>query len=121
MTLAEYGACFEGFSQRIGAPPGHKQWECIKRRVKEIDGTPVGPDYMEKNWPLPRPWWMYEETARAADNEPGSAGLDKTSPTAPPLWDGCRAMYVLGRIESERLVAGESDESRLTPKQRTED
>ena len=41
MTLAEFKAWFEGFSETMDGPPNEKQWDRIKARVSEIDNTPI--------------------------------------------------------------------------------
>jgi hypothetical protein len=41
MTLAEFKAWFEGFTEGMEAAPDEKQWERIKARVKEINGVAV--------------------------------------------------------------------------------
>lgn len=41
MTLAEFKAWFEGFTESLDGAPSEKQWKRIKARVAEIDGTPI--------------------------------------------------------------------------------
>jgi hypothetical protein len=41
MTPQEFKAWFDGFSEGIDGLPSEKQWEKIKRRVKDIDNKPV--------------------------------------------------------------------------------
>jgi hypothetical protein len=41
MTLAEFKAWFEGFTEDMDGAPNDKQWKRIKARVKEIDGVAV--------------------------------------------------------------------------------
>lgn len=40
MTLSEFKAWFEGFTENMDGPPSADQWKRIKKRVKEIDWTP---------------------------------------------------------------------------------
>ena len=40
MTLPEFKAWFDGFTENMAAPPNKKQWARIQERVAEIDGTP---------------------------------------------------------------------------------
>ncbi|WP_028747996.1 hypothetical protein [Rhizobium mesoamericanum] len=64
MTLSEFKAWFEGFSEIMDGPPSEKQWERIKARVSEINGSatpyPVFIDrYVEpyrRYWPNV-PYW----------------------------------------------------------------
>lgn len=41
MTQAEFKAWFTGFTEALDGLPNKEQWECIKERVKEIDGKEV--------------------------------------------------------------------------------
>jgi hypothetical protein len=60
MTLQEFKAWFEGFTENMGdAPPTKLQWARIQARVKEIDGTAItGPVFIDRYWPRPPayPW-----------------------------------------------------------------
>lgn len=53
MTLQEFKAWFDGFTENMGeAPPTKLQWARIQARVKEIDGTAVTyPVFVERYWP----------------------------------------------------------------------
>jgi hypothetical protein len=52
MTLQEFKAWFEGFTEDMSAAPSKKQWERIKKRVKEIDGSAVTyPVFVDRYWP----------------------------------------------------------------------
>lgn len=50
MTLAEFKAWFEGYTEGMDGPPNEKQWARIKARVKEIDGTTIihSPVYVDR-------------------------------------------------------------------------
>lgn len=41
MTLAEFKAWFEGFTETLEVAPNEKQWERIKARVAEINGSVI--------------------------------------------------------------------------------
>ncbi len=41
MTLAEFKAWFEGFTEGMDAAPNEEQWKRIKDRVSEINGTAI--------------------------------------------------------------------------------
>ena len=57
MTLAEFKAWFEGFTETLEAAPNEKQWERIKARVAEIDGTVTTyPVFVDRYIPPYRPW-----------------------------------------------------------------
>lgn len=53
MTLSEFKAWFEGFTENINGQPNKKQWERICKRVKQIekDQTPI---IIERHI---RPYW----------------------------------------------------------------
>lgn len=58
MTLSEFKAWFEGFTEGIDGAPSAKQFEKIKAEVNEISGTPITyPIYIDR-WVNPyRPYW----------------------------------------------------------------
>lgn len=43
MTLSEFKAWFEGFTEGMDATPTEKQWERIKARIGEINGVGQAP------------------------------------------------------------------------------
>lgn len=57
MTLQEFKAWFDGFTENMGeAPPTKLQWVRIQARVKEIDGTAITyPVFIDRYWPHPSP------------------------------------------------------------------
>lgn len=58
MTLAEFKAWFEGFSELMEGAPSEKQWERIKARVAEIDGSVTTyPVFVERYIPPYRRWY----------------------------------------------------------------
>jgi hypothetical protein len=59
MTLAEFKAWFEGFTEDMEGAPTPKQWKRIKDRVKQIDGTVLTKEvvYLDRYWPdYQSPW-----------------------------------------------------------------
>ncbi|TAA48900.1 hypothetical protein [Shinella sp. JR1-6] len=58
MTLQEFKAWFEGFSEVMDGPPDAKQWKRIKARVSEIDSKPISyPVYIDRYVTPYRRWW----------------------------------------------------------------
>ncbi len=58
MTLAEFKAWFEGFTETLEAAPNEKQWERIKARVAEIDGAAITKTvFVERYHDVYRRWW----------------------------------------------------------------
>lgn len=41
MTLSEFKAWFEGFTEQMDGPPNKKQWQRICKRMDEIDDLPL--------------------------------------------------------------------------------
>lgn len=90
MTLAEFKAWFEGFTEDMAARPTDKQWKRIKARVKEIDGTAITREVIYRNWPW---YWNGAVAYTAAPIKTlcnTSAGLD-----------------VAGNVISHNAAAGE--------------
>lgn len=58
MTVSEFKAWFEGFTETLEGPPNQKQWDRIKARVKEVDGVVTTyPVYVERYRPYSGPYW----------------------------------------------------------------
>lgn len=58
MTLQEFKAWFEGYTESLNGPPGEKQWKRICDRVKQIDGTVTSyPVFVERYYPRPTFLW----------------------------------------------------------------
>lgn len=73
MTLAEFKAWFDGFTEDMEAVPNAKQWKRIKARVKEIDGSattyPVFIDRYFPRWRTPYVSWLSTNAAEAAGGD----------------------------------------------------
>ena len=55
MTLSEFKAWFEGFTENMDGPPSVKQWKRIQKRVGEITSQPVSVhQYVTREI---RPYW----------------------------------------------------------------
>lgn len=104
MTLSEFKAWFEGFTEGMGAAPDEDQWKRIKARVAEINGAatryPVFIDrYVEpyrRYWPSSVPYW--------------SAGSASGQGVAPRLagdgFNSTVAMFDLGKAEYTSALNG---------------
>lgn len=121
MTLSEFKAWFEGFTEGMEAAPTEAQFSKIKAKVALIDGAPVTypifvDRYVPQYWPHNGYPWGYPITsvggftldATASDAgkvtfgqfsyapvEPASKGDSQTVP-----FDSITAMRDLGRAES---------------------
>ncbi len=106
MTLSEFKAWFEGFTEGMAGAPDEDQWKRIKARVAEIDGTvttyPIFVDrYVEpyrRYWPSV-PYW----SAGAPVHSMG-AGYSAVSSTA-GTFNRQSAMLDLGKAEYSASVA----------------
>lgn len=128
MTLSEFKAWFEGFTESMDGPPGIKQWERIQARVKEITGTPVTyPAYFHQYLrTVPTPYYAYPTWV-------GGVGMGQTSATSQvtgttsnqiswnnamqsaaaitdgmggsPQFDSHAAMNALGKADAQSLAA----------------
>lgn len=60
MTLSEFKAWFEGFTENLNGPPNKKQWARIQKRVGEITRDSVHIDhYITRDI---RPYWHWNLT-----------------------------------------------------------
>ena len=117
MTLAEFKSWFEGFSEMMEAAPNEKQWERIKARVAEINGTvttyPVFIDryvqpyrYWWENGPSIRPLPTYYSSATPIDAKLSAAMNADYFPAGASqseVFDAGRAMMDLGKAEYRSL------------------
>ena len=98
MTLAEFKAWFEGFTEEMGSTPSAKQWKRIKDRVKQIDGVAVTKEviYRDCYWPtiIDRPVRPYVSW--------GASGVGMSSLTSAVA---SNSMIDLGKAEYEALLA----------------
>lgn len=94
MTLSEFKAWFDGFTEAIGDRPSDKQWQRIKDRVAELDGTSAVPFYIERY----RPWWV--SSATLAQAQP-SYVVNGPTTTAVLTMTATDIMTAVGRMEAE--------------------
>lgn len=63
MTMQEFKAWFDGYTEAMDSTPNEKQWNRIKERVRQIDGqmTTVQHFYSDYWWPprLTGPYWQW--------------------------------------------------------------
>lgn len=121
MTLSEFKAWFEGFTEGMDGPPGIKQWERIQARVKEISGTPTTYPVFVDRYIRERPlydWhhiWNGPITATGRPATLSSFGMSSATCIAQntaavanasaPAFDSHAAMFVAGRADAEALAA----------------
>jgi len=116
MTLSEFKAWFEGFTDNMDGQPTAKQWKKIQKRVSEIDGDPITERiFIDRYWPTwPRypyygPVWygasggtQVSTTNAVGQLEASSANYALSSNS--PQFDSGVAMLTLGKTDHEATV-----------------
>jgi len=120
MTLSEFKAWFEGFTEGMDGPPGVKQWERIQARVKEISGTPISYPVFIDRYREYRPFWgaaapalplyPYQVTCNSAVATSVAGNAAQTAGAAmvlkaEPEFDSHAAMFAVGRADAQALAA----------------
>ena len=98
MTLAEFKAWFEGFSEGIDKVPTEKQFAKIKAKVAQIDGAPTTyPVFVDRYWPRRSQWepLVTFTTSGYSTIDPASKGDNQTM-----VWNAQEAMNALGRADA---------------------
>lgn len=110
MTLTEFKAWFEGFTEDMDGAPSEKQWERIKSRVGEVNGAPVTERvYVDRYYPtiwngIPRWGSLVGSSGQAvADQKAYAQALNMTMPAEP--FDSGRALYATGKADAAELKA----------------
>lgn len=105
MTPSEFKAWSDGFTEAIGDRPSDKQWQRIKDRVAEIDGTSAVPFYIERYRPcyIERygPWWV--SSAALAQAQP-SYVVNGPTTTAVLTMTATDIMTAAGRMDAEEVA-----------------
>lgn len=114
MTLSEFKAWFEGFTECMEGAPDEKQWERIQARVKEISGNPITyPVFVDRYvepyrryWPNV-PYWSSSNTAylKAGAVAHGNGLMSQSSPGKADVFDSHSAMLDLGKAEYSAALA----------------
>lgn len=115
MTLSEFKAWFEGYTEGLEAAPTKAQFDRIKEKVKEIDGAPiiqtVWLDSYRHYYPSYAPHWWQTTSGGYVHQTTATAGLMQNSAQrvghgaanasmAGRTFDGVTAMYALGKAEA---------------------
>ncbi len=108
MTLSEFKAWFEGFSEIMEGPPNEKQWKRIKARVAEINGVAVTKTvFVDRYVPTPwRPYWGLDCVGMNMGVGVSGAAMSAVGKSSMPSiesnngqFDSHNAMLDLGRAE----------------------
>lgn len=118
MTLSEFRAWFDGFTEDMIGPPNSKQWKRIQARVKEITGSTVSyPVYVDRyvrpHWNQPH-WVTYATGLEGAGQAVGSMSSIDAQPhnsllvagnvSSSSAFDSHKAMNDLGRLDAAALA-----------------
>lgn len=101
MTLQEFKAWFEGFTEDMDGRPTEKQWKRIQKRIKEIDGTVTTERVFIDRWIRPyAPYWQQWQIWNGAPTSVGGGTITNQIPhtsnsavTANALMDAGRAEF----------------------------
>lgn len=97
MTLAEFKAWFDGFSETMDGPPNEKQWDRIKARVAEISNTPISyPIFVERYREPYRRWYDSPVIWGSAQN---TGSVSKTELGASTVFNPIDELKRAGRAE----------------------
>jgi hypothetical protein len=119
MTLNEFKAWFEGFTESMAGPPDAAQWKRIKARVKEITGNPVTERIFVDRYVEPYRRYFYQSYGTCtAQNGVGNAVLSANAKavgyTEHPArgldttFNSLAAMTELGRAEATSLTKADA-------------
>jgi len=106
MTLQEFKAWLEGYTEGIEGAPTAAQFARIKEKMKQITGTPITQTvFIEKYAPWSRPYQPYQpywadSIRMAAGTGPTSFATDYQSKAGVSDFDSVSAMYALGKAEA---------------------
>lgn len=102
MTLGEFKAWFEGFTECIDKQPTQKQWKRICQRVGEIDEIPTRwPVFIERYWPPRRRW---DDRWWSVSNNTTTVAFNATAKSE-PQWQSAGGFTDLGREEAKMISA----------------
>jgi hypothetical protein len=114
MTLIEFKAWFDGFTENMAGPPNVTQWERIQERVKEIDNKPVTERiYLDRYWHhyyphYGTPYGIYGNpsyiTCGAGTVQQAQLNTQQAFTQA---FNSTSAMYAAGKAESFTVSAAE--------------
>jgi len=103
MTLSEFKAWFEGFTESMDAAPSAKQWKRIKEQVTAINGVAV----TERVWvdryirPYHGPYWAsYTETLSAIGSGNMQSKVQNYAALGQGPFDSHSAMYAVGKADA---------------------
>jgi hypothetical protein len=107
MTLSEFKAWFEGYTEGLDGAPTEKQFKRIKAKVAEITGAPISHTVFVDRYH--HYWQQWGQPILFGGPTSGSAGFGISGVGAlteqrPPVlnaeWDSHSAMYAVGKADA---------------------
>lgn len=110
MTLAEFKAWFDGFTESMDGVPSEDQWSRIKARVREINGAPVTyPVFVDRYIEPYRRYWpsipYWQQTYGTSGGVDHGGGLMSHGTPKNMAFNGQAAMLDLGKAEYKSMVS----------------
>ena len=99
MTLQEFKAWFQGYTENISKQPTQKQWARIQERVEEINGDPVTERiFIDRYWR----WGNYPWVIPTVTWQTGTPYADASSYTYSNNYNSTTAFLALGQVEAQQ-------------------
>lgn len=106
MTLTEFKAWFEGYTEGLESAPTKAQFERIKEKVKEISGTPITyPVYIDRyvqptTYATGGAQYGTAGYATGGSNNLGATAFEASVHARAEGFNSVNAMYALGKAEA---------------------
>lgn len=112
MTLSEFKAWFEGFTDCMDGAPSEKQWKKITAKVGEITGAPITREVYIQSYRDVRPYWnswpnpivTFASGIASSEGTVCMNGADGLIGPAGHKWDSHGAMFAAGKADAETEV-----------------
>jgi len=99
MTLPEFKAWFEGYTENISKQPTQKQWARIQERVSEIDSKPVTEKvFIDRYWKDYQPTWYGPYVTYTSGKKSDNTTITCSNQTSG--FSSTSAFYALGKAEA---------------------
>ena len=113
MTLSEFKAWFEGFTEGMDGTPNTDQWKRIQARVKEIDGTAITKTvFVDRYLPPYRSYWADRLEVFGVSDGTRLLSAGKVDGYQPPptdiTFESHNAMLDLGKAEYSSAMSPRS-------------
>lgn len=105
MKVEEFKAWFEGYTEDMNGTPSIMQWEKIKKKVSEIDGTSVNTVYVNRWYRDYYPYWStHPYVSYGTSSTYGGTGVvllnaSNQAEDYNAVTDTCTLMYNMGKAD----------------------